>query len=196
MIKNFILPSQKTGNAALDEQFRNTALWYDIDMIKMYMCGIFGFAKREGWQSDDQMHRIDDVITNLTWESVVRGQDSTGLAIVSKEEKLIYRTLQQSDELVCSNEWNGILEKVDRDTTVFMGHVRFATHGTITIQNAHPFTKGSVIGAHNGVIYNHKDIASKIGKNVQVDSEVIFGLLNKKDKYQDVFGIILGLNYY
>ena len=156
------------------------------------MCGIFGFAKREGWQSDDQMRRIDDVITNLTWESVVRGQDSTGLAIVSKEEKLIYRTLQQSDELVCSNEWNGILEKVDRDTTVFMGHVRFATHGTITIQNAHPFTKGSVIGAHNGVIYNHKDIASKIGKNVQVDSEVIFGLLNKKDKYQDVFDLLEG----
>ena len=156
------------------------------------MCGIFGFAKREGWQSDDQMHRIDDVITNLTWESVVRGQDSTGLAIVSKEDKLVYRTLQQSDSLVCSNEWNGILEKVDRDTTIFMGHVRFATHGTITIQNAHPFTKGSVIGAHNGVIYNHREIASKIGKNVQVDSEVIFGLLNKKDKYQDVFDLLEG----
>ena len=40
MIKNFILPSQKTGNAALDEQFRNTALWYDMDMLKMYIIGM------------------------------------------------------------------------------------------------------------------------------------------------------------
>ncbi len=38
MIKNFILP--KTGDTSLDEHFKNTPLWYDIDMIKMYMCGM------------------------------------------------------------------------------------------------------------------------------------------------------------
>ena len=156
------------------------------------MCGLFGFAKREGWQSEAQLDRIEDVVTNLTWESVVRGDHSTGFAIVSKTDKMVYKTLKPSDQLVCSNKWYDVLEKIDADTTIFMGHVRFATTGAKTKENAHPFVKGSVIGAHNGVIYNHNAIASKIGKNVQVDSEVIFGLLNKKKKYQEVFDLLEG----
>jgi|TARA_R110002167_G_scaffold63735_2_gene180078 predicted glutamine amidotransferase len=156
------------------------------------MCGIFGFAKREGWQSESQMDRIDDVISNLTFESVVRGNHSTGFAIASKTDKLVYKTLKPSDELVCSDEWHNVIDKVDVNTTVFLGHVRFATTGAKVKENAHPFVMGSVIGAHNGIIYNHEEIASKIGKNVQVDSEVIFGLLNKKNKYQEVFDLIEG----
>jgi hypothetical protein len=42
------------------------------------------------------------------------------------------------------------------------------------------------------VIYNHNEIAKKIDKSVQVDSEVIFGLLNKKEKYQEVFDLLDG----
>ena len=156
------------------------------------MCGLFGFAKREGWQSEAQLDRIEDVVSNLTWESVVRGNHSTGFAIASKSDKMVYKTLKASDQLVCSSDWYKVLDKVDVDTTVFMGHVRFATTGDVTKKNAHPFVKGSVIGAHNGIIDNHQSISSEIGKKVDVDSEVIFGLLNKKEKYQDVFDLLQG----
>tara|TARA_R110000744_G_scaffold133667_3_gene242179 strand:- start:13807 stop:14991 length:1185 start_codon:yes stop_codon:yes gene_type:complete len=156
------------------------------------MCGIFGFAKREGWQSESQMNRIEDIVSNLTFESAIRGKDSTGLAIASNTEKMVYKTLKSSDQLVCDDEWSDILEKIDKDTTVFLGHVRYKTTGDITEQNAHPFVKGSVIGAHNGIIYNHEEIAKKLNKDVQVDSEVIFALLNKKEKYKEVFDVLEG----
>ena len=38
MIKKFAVPN--TGDEVLDEHFRNTPLWYDTDMIKMYVIGI------------------------------------------------------------------------------------------------------------------------------------------------------------
>jgi|TARA_R100001530_G_scaffold47170_2_gene35464 glucosamine 6-phosphate synthetase-like amidotransferase/phosphosugar isomerase protein len=156
------------------------------------MCGIFGFAKREGWQSDSQMNRIKDVFTNLTDESVIRGQDSTGISIMSGEGSSLYKTLKSSDDLILDDSWEEIMGSVDKDTTVAMGHVRFATHGTVSIRNAHPFSIGKVIGAHNGVIMNHDIVAKKINKSVEVDSEVIFGLINKKDDIQDVLDLIYG----
>ena len=38
MIKNFILP--KTDDVALNEYFKKMPLWYDMDMLKMYIIGM------------------------------------------------------------------------------------------------------------------------------------------------------------
>ena len=46
------------------------------------MCGIFGFAKTSGRQSDNQMRILRDVFTELTDESSIRGTDSTGFSII------------------------------------------------------------------------------------------------------------------
>ena len=47
------------------------------------MCGIFGFAKKQNEQNEEQIKRLRRVLTNLADESVVRGQDSTGLSIIT-----------------------------------------------------------------------------------------------------------------
>ena len=155
------------------------------------MCGIFGFAKKHNSQSDKQLETIRNVLTNLTDKSSVRGKDSTGFAVMTPDTRNTYKTLADSSSLVKSDDWTGLIDNIDRNTTIVIGHVRFATHGTINIRNTHPFTIGEVVGAHNGVIYNYNKVAKEMGKQVEVDSEVIFASLNRnemKDAFEDIDG--------
>lgn len=64
----------------------------------------------------------------------------------------------------------------------FVGHVRFATHGSITNnQNNHPIQHDSILGVHNGVIYNYAELLKESGgrydAKTEVDSEAIFALI-------------------
>lgn len=143
------------------------------------MCGIFGFAKQSGHQTDAQIDKLRDVFTNLASDSVVRGEDSTGVSIISPDERRTFKSIVASDKIVKHETWrSNILDRIDRESTIGIGHVRLATHGDVTMRNAHPFEIGSVLGAHNGVIHNYNELAKKYNKSIEVDSEVIFAYLN------------------
>lgn len=63
-----------------------------------------------------------------------------------------------------------------------MMHSRMATHGAITLQNAHPFAirrDGQPVlwGAHNGIIYDAEESAKKHERDFTVDSRELFNLL-------------------
>ena len=62
-------------------------------------------------------------------------------------------------------------------------HTRHATTGAQTEENSHPFLIDGAIGVHNGMMYNHKEIAEKYNITYQVDSEV---LLNRIINYGDI----------
>lgn len=144
------------------------------------MCGIFGYAKRQNAQNDKQLETIKNVLTNLADESVVRGTDSTGVTMISPTDRRTFKSTEASDDVIQHDTWkSNILDRVTRDNTIAIGHVRLATHGVVTSRNAHPFEIGDVVGAHNGIIYNYNKLAEKYDKDkIEVDSEVIFEGLN------------------
>ena len=67
------------------------------------MCGIFGFAKTSGRQSDNQLDILKRVFEELTDESSVRGEDSTGFSIMDSEHRFTYKTLLDSSSLVSNS---------------------------------------------------------------------------------------------
>jgi len=112
-----------------------------------------------------------------------RGQESAGIA-VSDGEKI---TLKKEIGLV-----GDIFKQRDFDKlkgNIAIGHVRYATAGGRTIENAQPFLNsfkaGSIALAHNGQLVNHTEIREMLENNGSTfasnsDSEVILKLIVRK----------------
>ena len=74
----------------------------------------------------------------------------------------------------------------DIKTDVVMGHTRWATHGVISTENAHPHLSMSkkIALVHNGIIENYKAIKDRLTNDAtykftsQTDSEVIANLID------------------
>jgi hypothetical protein len=63
-----------------------------------------------------------------------------------------------------------------------------ASTGTVNLANAHPFTVGRIVGAHNGIVANHVDLNKSLGRTCAVDSEHIFRHLAEGRKLKEVHG--------
>ena len=157
------------------------------------MCGIFGLAKQKNAQTEYQTKQLERVLTRLTALSVVRGEDSTGLAFVSSgNNPVIFKSLKKSSNLVKHRDWSKIIEQLTPETSVVLGHTRLKTTGKISLDNAHPFHIGSVIGTHNGIIYNHEDISVNKKEVYQVDSQAMFALFDSNNNLQECLDEIYG----
>lgn len=153
------------------------------------MCGLVGMLGNFTEQ-DKKAFR------NLLRFDVIRGEHSTGVAVVEKgtENIRVYKKVGAPDMLFNAESDfsdNGIYEGPTKDfkPKLFIGHNRYATKGKITDENAHPFHHNSVVGAHNGTldsVYHLED-----GHKFDVDSEAIFYNLDKYDKI-DTIGNIEG----
>ena len=109
------------------------------------MCGIIGIASNKTVTSN-----IIQSLKKLEY----RGYDSAGIATIVNgniDEKKCTGRVDNLEKILFKNPSKGSLG---------IGHVRWATHGSVTLENTHPHRScdGSVFLVHNGVIENADEI--------------------------------------
>ncbi|KRM67700.1 glutamine--fructose-6-phosphate transaminase (isomerizing) [Apilactobacillus ozensis] len=133
------------------------------------MCGIVGITGNENATS---------ILVNGLQKLEYRGYDSTGIYVNDQNGKdyLVKRTGS------ISNLKAAITDEVHGSTGI--GHTRWATHGGVTVENAHPqFSQDNRFYlVHNGVIENFEDLKTKYLSDFhfvsQTDTEVAVQLID------------------
>jgi hypothetical protein len=127
------------------------------------MCGLTGFIAQS---NKKQINKTTFTLLMATNDK--RGGDSTGFYDGKNFTK-------------CLGTSAGLYDKMQNlESSFVIGHTRKSTHGKTNLPNQHPFQYGNVVGAHNGVLRNYKEVGKKHNlKETIVDSQMIFKLLNK-----------------
>ncbi|MCC7549984.1 MAG: glutamine--fructose-6-phosphate transaminase (isomerizing) [Methanobacterium sp.] len=136
------------------------------------MCGIVGCILK----NDKAAPVLLDCVQGLEY----RGYDSVGLATYSASGIKIKKDKGKIKEV--SEKLH--LEELPGE--IGIGHVRWATHGLPTKENAHPHTDctGKIAVVHNGIIENYKELKDQLEDEghqftSQTDTEVIPHLVEK-----------------
>jgi len=142
------------------------------------MCGIVA-----GISNKNVLPVLIDGLERLEY----RGYDSAGIAILNEKIQRI-RSIGRVASL------KDKAKKTKLKGFLGIGHTRWATHGGVTEDNAHPHVSNNQIAVvHNGIIENHEDQCSRLKKlgykfESETDTEVIAHLIhyyynnqNKKD---------------
>lgn len=134
------------------------------------MCGIVGYVGEE-----HAKERIIDGLKRLEY----RGYDSAGIALPINGKIEIRKHVGEIKNL------EKIIGDAAYDSSVGIGHTRWATHGAPSDLNAHPHANGdnSIAIVHNGIIENYQEIKEWLIREYGVkfksetDSEVIAHLI-------------------
>ncbi len=110
------------------------------------MCGIFGYVGKK----TNTPEMVLDGLKLLEY----RGYDSWGIAVkVGSEISVDKRTGKIGDSQITLPE-----------STIGIGHTRWATHGGVTVENAHPHLdcNKQIAVIHNGIIENYAELKEKL----------------------------------
>src|SRR5574344_604327 len=114
-----------------------------------------------------------------------RGQDSAGIAVSDGEEIKVRKGMGMVAEVFQP------AHLADLQGRIALGHVRYATAGSCTIENAQPMVQSSKLGtialAHNGQLINYEQLREMLEETGSTflsssDTEVIVKLIAKSYK--------------
>lgn len=136
------------------------------------MCGIVGFVGK---------HQAAPVLLSGLEKLEYRGYDSAGIAVRDGDKK--------TEVVKAKGRLKVLEEKTDDGNAIIgtcgIGHTRWATHGEPSETNAHPHTSedGNVVGVHNGIIENYKELKEKLERKgytfySETDTEVAIKLID------------------
>jgi glutamine---fructose-6-phosphate transaminase (isomerizing) len=130
------------------------------------MCGIIGYIG---------MRNATEVVVGGLQRLEYRGYDSAGIAVYdSKQGMQIRRSVGKLINLVQR------LQQEPAAGNLGLGHTRWATHGGVTEENAHPHRdqSGDIVVVQNGIVENYLELKSRLVElgysfDSQTDTEVI-----------------------
>ena len=108
------------------------------------MCGIIGYIGNK-----DCKEVLIDCLKKLEY----RGYDSSGVSIVNNKK---ISTVKCAGKI--SNLENKLNDFKTKNSSMGIGHTRWATHGIANDINAHPHEGKSCVLVHNGIIENYTTI--------------------------------------
>ncbi|MBN2793821.1 MAG: glutamine--fructose-6-phosphate transaminase (isomerizing) [Clostridia bacterium] len=135
------------------------------------MCGIVGYIGE---------HKALPVLLNGLSKLEYRGYDSAGIALLENNKLVVNKKKGRLKVLEDS------MDVESYQSSIGIGHTRWATHGAPTENNAHPHTNqvNSIAVIHNGIIENYlkiKEFLKEVGQieyKSETDTEVIAHLVN------------------
>ena len=133
------------------------------------MCGIIGYTGPL---------EADNILLNGLAGLEYRGYDSAGIAYFGNDSKI--HLIKTVGKVAALKEL--VKQESDCSSHCGIGHTRWATHGGVTTENAHPHRQGLVTLIHNGIIENYHQLTEEydLADHLlsQTDSEVAAGVLN------------------
>lgn len=138
------------------------------------MCGIVGYVGE-----NRAKEKIIDGLKRLEY----RGYDSAGIALPIDGKIQIRKHVGEIKNL------EKIISEPDFDSSLGIGHTRWATHGAPSDVNSHPHANedNSIAIVHNGIIENYQEIKEWLVKE--------YGIKFKSETDSEVIAHLIGIYY-
>ncbi|OSS43115.1 Glucosamine--fructose-6-phosphate aminotransferase [isomerizing] [Desulfurella amilsii] len=142
------------------------------------MCGIVGYIGNK---------KASGILLNGLSALEYRGYDSAGIALLNDRIEVI-KVKGKVADLVSACLSSGS----ELNSTIGIGHTRWATHGKPSKENAHPHSTKNFAIVHNGIIENFKEIDDFLlqegyKKSSATDTETILLLIDYYSKTLSTF---------